>query len=106
MSGALDISNESNITLIPAESLREMTVTKEALFKRQKENVLQELMEAMVNSATNRGSTGYIANLNPQFDATMLAEIVAELSNLGYKVVTEAKNDEKVGSFIAIEITW
>lgn len=106
MQSVVNVGTETDTNLVPAQTLREMTVTKEALIKRQKDSVLDSLMSSMVRIATEQGGNGYAANLNPQFDPTILAEIVTELQTIGYTVTTEAKSDEKLGSFITMSIKW
>jgi hypothetical protein len=106
MQSAVIVVSDNETTLVTAQVLREMTITKEAIAKRQKESVLDSLMSSMVRQATEAGNTSYAANLNPQFDPVMLAEIVTELQTLGYTVTTEAKNDEKLGAFITLSINW
>lgn len=101
-----DQAQQAENTLVTAEALREMTITKEDLFERQKANVLDQLMSSMVRQATENGNRSYSANLNPQFDPSLLGKIVDELKALGYEVTSEAKNDPKLGSFIALSINW
>jgi len=100
------VPNLNDTNLVDAKTLREMTISKEALFEKQKNGVLDSLMSSMVRQASEVGLTGYSANLNPQFDPLLLGEIVTDLKNLGYEVATEAKSDEKLGSFVQLVIKW
>jgi hypothetical protein len=106
MQSAINAGNTNDTTLVTAEALREMTITKEALFERQKASILDSLMSTMVKVATENGGNNYVANLNPQFDTALLANITGELSKLGYNVATEAKSDSKMGPFISLIISW
>jgi len=106
MQSALNAGTDNDTTLVSAELLREMTVSKEDLTARQKASVLDQLMSSMVRVATEAGGNSYSANLNPQFDPALLAQITDELKALGYTVTTEAKNDPKMGSFINVLIAW
>lgn len=106
MQSAVNAGTDNDTTLVNAQTLREMTVTKEALFERQKASVLDSLMSSMVRIATETGGSNYAANLHPQFDPSLLAQIVAELETLGYTVTSEAKNDEKLGAFIQVAVSW
>lgn len=106
MQSVTDIGNDSSTALVEAKQLRELTISKAELAKRQKANVLDQLMSSMVSLATEQGLTQYDANLNPNFDATLLAEIVDDLKKLGYEVTTEAKSHEKLGASILLTIKW
>lgn len=106
MQSAINAGTDNDTTLVTAEILRGMTVSKEALAERQKASVLDQLMSSMVRIATEQGGNQYAANLNPQFDPTLLAQITEELTKLGYTTTTEAKNDPKLGSFIQVVVTW
>jgi hypothetical protein len=106
MQSALETGTENETTLVTAEALREMTITKEALFDRQKASVLDQLMSAMVRIASEAGGNSYTANLNPQFDPALLSVVDSELKKLGYTTVTEAKNDKAIGAFVALTISW
>lgn len=98
-------ANET-LALVPANMLREMTVTKEDIFNRQKENILEQLMSAMTRVATEKGGTQYGAQLTPNFDPALQVEIVNAFQGLGYSVSTETKTDEKIGTFNIITISW
>lgn len=110
MQSALDISSEGSSNLVTAQVLRDMTITKDDLFSRQKNNVLDSLMSSMVRIATEAGGESYVANLNPQFDAALLEIIIRDLEDLGYKVTSETKTVTlEAGnptSFIALTISW
>lgn len=106
MQSVTDISDLNETKLVPASELKAMTVSKEDLFKRQKESVLDSVMSSMVTVATDQGALGYSATLNSQFDAGLLAEIVTEFKALGYVVTTEAKTDAKLGALILLDISW
>lgn len=106
MQSALNAGQDNDTALVTAEALREMTITKEALFEKQKASVLDQLMSSMVRIAAEAGGNSYVANLNPQFDPTLLAAIKEELEKLGYKTTTEAKTDKTVGTFVALTISW
>lgn len=98
--------NDQEQELVSAEVLRGMTITKEALFEKQKNGVLESLMNSMVRTAQETGANSYSANLNPQFDPTLLSSITDVLKGLGYTVSTEAKTQEGIGAFIQLSINW
>jgi hypothetical protein len=106
MQSALDAGTENDTNLVTAEVLREMTITKEALFERQKQGVLDSFMSSMVRQASENGNRSFSATLAPQFDTTLLTSIVDTLKGLGYTVTTEAKSDEKLGAFILVVVSW
>jgi predicted Zn-dependent protease len=113
MQSALQTGNDNDTVLVTAEALREMTITKEALFDKQKASVLDQLMASMVRIASESGGNSYTANLNPQFDVSLLAAVKEEFEKLGYKTVTEAKSDKVLiteqnpsGTFVSITISW
>jgi len=91
--------------LVDAESLRDMTISKEDLFLNQKNGILDQIMTSMVSQATINGGFVFSTQLNPQFDRKMLDEIEGELKTLNYK--TEIKDgefqDQKV---ILLHISW
>jgi hypothetical protein len=106
MQSAIQTGTDNDTALVTAEALREMTITKEALFEKQKNSVLDQLMSSMVRVASEAGGNSYVANLNPQFDPVLLAAVDTELKSLGYKTTTEAKTDKAVGNFVALTISW
>lgn len=105
MQSVTDI-NGTDTNLVTAEALREMTITKEDLIARQKANILDDLMSSMVKVATQHGANSYTANVNAQFDPTLLQDIVAQLTTLGYTVTTENKSTEKMGNILQVVISW
>ncbi len=105
MQSASDIAQKEE-TLVSAEALREMTVSKETLFERQKESVLDTLMGTMVRIASEQGGNEYSANLNPKFDPSLLTSITTRLQELGYTVTVETKTAEAVGQYPVINIKW
>lgn len=98
--------------LVDAQTLREMTVTKEELFTRQRDNVLDAIMSSMTGVASSKGDFSYSASLTPNFDAKLLAEIVGKFETLGYKVASEARTlpknqDGSDGqAYISLTISW
>ena len=106
MENAQNAQTDGTAGLVTAEALRELTVTPDVIYDRQKEHLLDNLMLTMVKIAQDNGSTEYKATLAPQFDPKMLAEIVDVLKELGYNVTSESKNDEKMGPFISLSIAW
>lgn len=93
--------------LVTAEVLREMTITKETVLERQKASVLDSLMSSMVRLASENGAKVYKANLNPQFDAVMLTQIIDTLKGLGYKVETTKTQEENTKQeVILLSISW
>jgi hypothetical protein len=108
MQSAVTAEKQNDVgNLVTAEVLREMTITKEDLLKRQKESVLEALMSSMVRLASEQGSTSYSANLHPQFDSVILVQIVDTLKSLGYTVVTEkAKEENTDQEIIRLVVTW
>lgn len=105
MQSAVNV-NETDVTLVTADSLREMTITKEELFERQKSSVLDALMSSMTRIASEQGGRSYVANLNPQFDVNLLNSITQTLQGLGYVVTTESKQDANIGNFTSLTISW
>lgn len=106
MRSALAAEQASADKLVHAQVLREMTITKEELFTRQKDSVLDALMSSMTRIAADQGGSNYVAQLTPQFDPTLLAEITKTLEGLGYKVTSEARNQKDIGSYVALTISW
>ncbi len=105
MESATQVAEKEN-TLVSAEAMREMTISKEVLFEQQKNQVLDTFMSSMVRIASEQGNNLYNANLNPQFDPTMLGSITTQLTDLGYVVEVETKTQEKLGSYISMTIKW
>lgn len=105
MQSAVNV-NETDVNLVTAEVLREMTITKEDLFERQKNSVLDALMSSMTRIASEQGGRTYVANLNPQFDPVLMTSITEKLQELGYSVTVETRTDEKLGSFVSLAINW
>jgi len=101
MQSAINVGNDE-MTLVTAEALREMTITKEALFERQRVSVLDSLMSTMVKQATENGNNNYVANFNSQFDPSLLTSITDELKKLGYIVTTS----DHMGSLTSLTISW
>jgi len=100
-------ATESDVTeIVPAETLREMTATKESLFERQKNSILETLMSSMVKVATDNGARNYSANLHPQFDQVLLKTVTDKLTEAGYAVTAETRKDDKIGEFIVLNIVW
>lgn len=106
MRSALAAEGATEEKLVDAQTLREMTITKEELFNRQKDNVLDAIMSSMTGVASSKGDFQYQAQLTPQFDTKLLAEIVKKFEDLGYKVTSEAKNQEAIGAYVALSISW
>jgi len=106
MQSAVNIGSEDATNVVDAETLRGMVVSKEEIFERQKNGVLDSLFSTMVRIASEQGGTSYSANLNPQFDPKLLSTIVEKLESLGYKTSTEARTDEKLGAFVTLTINW
>lgn len=103
-----DISNvnEESISLMPAQDLREVTATPEAIFNRQKNEVLQSLMTSMVQFATTNGVYEYSAQLHPNFDEKMLSEIKETLENLGYGTSSNEGESQAIGKHIVLNVSW
>lgn len=93
-------------TLIKADQLRDMTLTKEEIFEKDKNGLLDTFMGNMVQFATQQGAHQYAANLHEKFDPTMLTEISKEFENLGYQVQAGVLEEEKVGKFIQLVVSW
>lgn len=112
MRSALAAESAVQEKLVDAQTLREMTITKEELFNRQRDNVLDAIMSSMTGVASTKGDSQYVAQLTPQFDAKLLAEVVAKFEALGYKVTNEARtlpdnqDGSKGQSYIALTISW
>jgi hypothetical protein len=106
MQSALNAGNDNDTKLITAQALREMTVSADVLYQRQKDSILDSLMSTMVRNATESGAGSYEARFAPQFDLKLLAEIMSELVYLGYKVENLSKADEKLGPYVSLNIAW
>lgn len=100
------IGNENTEQLVTAQALREMTVTKDVLFERQKASLLDTFMSSMVKIATEQGGNAYGANLHAQFDPVLLVSITDKLKELGYNTTVESKSDPKMGNFITLAVSW
>lgn len=105
MQNALDL-NGTETGLIDAKILRDMTITKEQLFDRQKNSLLESLMSSMVRVASENGGTVFNATLNPKFDPVMLDSIVETLKGLNYTVNTSRQTDPSVGELTVITVGW
>lgn len=103
---AMNVGNDNDTTMVPAQTLREMTVSPDVIAKRQKDSILDAVMSSMVRIATEQGGNNYIVKLQPQFDQTMLTDITTELQTLGYSVKTELQADTTVGSYLSMTIAW
>lgn len=99
MQSALNANTES-LALVDAKAMKEMTVTPESIYTRQRTNVLESLMEAMVKAATERGDTTFHATLQSNFDPALLADITGELSKLGYAL--SVKDNAEKGSVLTV----
>ncbi len=91
---------------VTAEELRDMTITKEERFERDRLNIMDSLMSSMVELATRNGVFDYSANLNPQFDAVLLTTVTKDLEEIGYRVIAESQKNETVGDFILLTVSW
>lgn len=105
MQSALN-TNQNSLSLVDAKSLREMTVSKEDLYSRQRTNVLESIMEAMVKTASEQGNNTFDARLQPNFDPTLLNDIVTELKGLGYETSVNEIENPAVGKYISLLISW
>ena len=107
MQSALDISNLNETKLVPASELKAMTVSKEDLFKRQKESIIDSVMSSMITVATEQGALGYRAQLHAAFDKGLLAEISQEFTGLGYSVqVEETPATGPMPASLTLDINW
>jgi len=100
--------SESTATteFVTAEELRDMTISKEDRFERDRGNIMNSLMDSMVKIASENGLFVYTANLNPQFDAVLLTTISKDLNELGYEVTAEEKDEPNLGKFISLNVSW
>lgn len=96
---------ENNI-LVPADVLRGMTVSKDEIAKRQKENTLQDIMSSMVRLATEQGATSFSANFQVNSSQSFIDSIADELKALGYTVTSELVNNSQLGNVLSMNITW
>lgn len=105
---SISAANEigETLALVNADTLRDMTITKEDLLTRQKADILQSLMSSMVSIASNNGGFEYSANLNPLFDLNLLSDIRKELEALNYIVSTSTEKTEGMGEFISLTVSW
>ena len=106
MSSVLDISETTEVNLIPASQLRDMTVTPADIFNKQRVSLLESLMTDMVNVATNQGRSDYTAVLSSSFNPDLLNAIVSALEESGYKVANELKTNEGGTSQQSLLISW
>lgn len=106
MQSITNIGSDNDTNLVTAQALREMTITKESLAKRQKDSLMDSFMSSMVKQATEAGNTSYAVNLRPDFDATMLNEITTELRNLGYTVDVKTTSNTTVGEYLVLTVNW
>jgi hypothetical protein len=95
-----------DLALVPAAELRDMTITEEEMYERDKSGLLQSLMSTMVSKANNNGVFGYSASVNPKIDRKLLSEIEEAFSKLGYEVEVEDVNTPTVGKQIMLHISW
>jgi len=75
--------------LVDADTLRDMTLTKQELFDKQKGEVTNSIMSSMISHATTNGGHAYSVQLNSKFDRELLNDIISEFNSLGYKTETE-----------------
>lgn len=106
MQSAMNVGNENTTALVDAATLRSMTATRESIYEKEKNSILDAFMSTMVRQATESGKNGYVAQLHPTFDRTMLADITKTLTDLGYTVKTEDSESAQLGKFILIDISW
>jgi len=100
------IGQEDSTEYINAADLLDMTISEDARFDRDRNNVLDSLMGSMVKMATENGFTSYGANLNPKFDSKLLTAISGDLTKLGYEVKTKEVDDKTIGKFILLDVSW
>lgn len=94
------------LELVSADTLRDMTITPEELFDKQKQEILVSLMSSMVSVATQNGASEYAANLHPQFDPKLLEDIKTQLGSLGYTTESRKESAENLGEFISLVVSW
>jgi len=93
-------------SLLDADTLRGMTITKEDIYLRQKNEVLDGLMSSMVSNATANGVFGYSASLHKDFNVDMLKEILEEFNKVGYNATYEENNSPAMGEHLTIHVSW
>lgn len=107
-----DISNtavqqeDASVDFINAEQLLELTISQEERFERDRKNVLTNLLDGCLHQAQTFGATNFSASLNPQFDPKLLVEVAGSLKGLGYNVNSRQQNDEKIGVYSVLDISW
>lgn len=99
-------NNEISTEFVTAEQLRDMTISKEDRFERDRNNIMTSLFDTMVKLATENGVSSYDVKLNPHFDPVLLSTVKNDLTELGYVVKSEKKDDPQLGKFIALDISW
>lgn len=99
-------SSEVTTDFVTADELRDITISKEDRFERDRTNVLTSLMDSMVKQATDIGAFAYSANLHPQFDPVLLETVQNDLTELGYSVSANELEDKAVGKFIQLQVSW
>ena len=100
---------EATTEFVTADELRDMTISQEELFERQKANLLDTLFGNMVKLATESGLFFYEANLNPKFDPVLLATLKGEFEGLGYEVQVndrELQTNEGTQAYKSLVISW
>jgi hypothetical protein len=95
-----------DLALVPAAELRDMTITEEEMYTRDKSSLLQSLMSTMVSKANNNGVFGYSASVNPKIDRKLLSEIKDQFSELGYSVEVEEVKTPTLGEQVVLHISW
>jgi len=95
-----------DLELVTAEELRDMTITKEEMYARDKANIIQSFMSSMVSNANSNGVFVYSANLSPAFDPILLEDIKSEFTNIGYEVEVEEAETKSMGKVKVIHFSW
>lgn len=85
--------DSEDIKLIKAEDLKKMTADPEDIYQKQKTRLIQDVMEALVVVAKQRGMTSYVAQFQDVISERMLSEVKTAFTDLGYKV-EEGKNEQ------------
>lgn len=93
---------------LDAQSLRDITLTKDQLFSIAKKNICDSIMGSMVDVATKQGRSFYSTNILAAMDKSLLDEIMESFKNLNYKVeLSEVVSDKKTGQeYRVLTVDW
>lgn len=103
MESALNV-NDDKTAMVDAKTLKELTPSREQLVETLKNNILDQVMSSMVQSAKN-GATSYNAQFEAAFNPAILSDITKEFSSLGY-VVTTSEGAVAAQKMLVLNLSW